>query len=213
MNIRLEKWLKDVSRTISEWLKVATKIPMNVVAIALITLVVSAIIASFPVPAPDMAIITPNNSQKFDVVWNETKDKLGEPSGEAPAKINVKIIAHPGLRRYLLYESEFWHRFFKNLRMDPKIWVLAKPNNSDKWTVFHEVPYFTNGYEIVQVPLWYPTTWDIAVFSFSSRDGEYLKGYKTTIDESGGDAKPIDVPESGVQKQKVTVTIINKWEQ
>lgn len=95
--------------------------------------------------------------------------------------------------------------------MDPKIWVLVKKNDSERWTVYHEAPYFKNGYEIVQVKLWYPTTWDIAVISFNARDGEYLRGYMTTIEEAKGNLTEIFLPNSGFIKQKIRVTTINTW--
>jgi len=191
-NKELKQWCYWTSRKLGE-----------VVFIVFVTLLVTALFSSLPFPAPGMSITEPENNKDFLTVFN----KSGNDAYEG-VQFDVNISANPDLYRYILYDNEFLQRTFKNLHWEPKIWVMARKNISEKWTPFQEVQDFTNGFAVVPVKLYVPATWNIAVFSLSERDDQIIKTYLTIVQDTHATQNDIEIPGSGFPKAEITVRTI-----
>lgn len=187
-----------------EWCYWTLKKLGEIVFIVFVTILVTALFSSLPFPAPGMSItIDPDNNRDFITLYN----KSGNNEYEG-VQFDVNVSANPDLYRYILYDNEFLHRTFKNLHWEPKIWVMARKNISDKWTPFQEVQDFTNGFAVVPVTLYVPATWDIAVFSLSEKDDQTIKTYLTIVKNVHATQEDIEVPYSGYSKAEITVRTI-----
>lgn len=95
---------------------IITKAP-EIFLVVLFTFIVAALFSAFPFPAPEMTITVPNTSLPVKVIVNPERGVLGWDG----KMLYVNVTASPGIRCYVLYNSEFFQRVIRNLHWDPKI--------------------------------------------------------------------------------------------
>jgi hypothetical protein len=184
------------------WLKVETpKIFLIVLLTVLFTFLISGAFSLFPFPSPAMSIAEPRNGERILV-----PAPFGPNNERNGTTFEITISVFPGWERTLLYDWEFSQRIIKYLNWDPKIWLMARAINSNKWEPFEKVENYADGSLSAPIILYSPETWDIELLSLNARDDEYVSNYVAAINAIGGYPIPMDRPQSAHSITEIRLT-------